>query len=645
MNYLKTLLLISVFVPGFLLLGVLPAYAITPTLSLSTNNQTGDNVQINITGDPNATGVNLFVGTQSIIPLSALNSSGTLSYVLGSAQSENQVATIAPNTMVYVKVGGINGVASNQVQWPYVQNSSATTGALTLSQTALLLNAGQTSTVTANLSSLYLQNNSNPSIANINFNAGQITVQAITYGSTTVNICAVGSTTTCATIAITVQNSGAQQLSFSQNNFSIVAGQSQSVLVSGGTGTYIISNNSNQAAVQASLNGSTVTLLAQNTTSGASNAASITICTTGLSICGIINVSSSTVNSSAISFSQTNPVVPISQSATVTIYGGILGSNFYVASNSNPSLVQANITGNILTLIANPSTGTTTINICAYGGTCGTLTANVSNTGMAGGALSLSQTSISILAGQSANITILGGSTPYTISSANSGNIFNSDINGSVLTIYGVNPGTSNASVCSSAGCTSLSITVNSVNSNSNTPSFSQNNILLNIGQQSTVNVSGAGTFYAANNSSAGVVSISMSGSQIILTGNSAGTTNISICQNNGGCATLYVTVNQPANIAPPVATLVPIATPAPVIAPAGYVFSRNLSFNSSGADVLVLQKYLVAQGFLTATPNGHYGPATVAAVKKLQKANGIKQLGNVGPSTRNFLNNLKISS
>lgn len=40
-----------------------------------------------------------------------------------------------------------------------------------------------------------------------------------------------------------------------------------------------------------------------------------------------------------------------------------------------------------------------------------------------------------------------------------------------------------------------------------------------------------------------------------------------------------------------------------------------------TGADVTALQKALAAKGYLTATPNGRFGPATLAAVKKFQCA------------------------
>ena len=686
------------------------AYAMTPVLSLSATGS-GDNVQINVTGDANVS-VLLFMGSQSAL-LGDTNSGGTFSTVVSSA-------TVVPNGIVsnatvYVKTNGFSGSQSNNASWPYIQSSN-TTSTLTLSQTALLLNAGQTSTITASASYLYLLSNSQPTIANVNFNASQITVQALTYGSTVVNICVVGSTSNCASITITVQNSSSQQLNFSQNNFSIVSGQSIPVTISGGSGYYTISNNSNSSSIQTSLSGSIITLTGISGSSSGSGSSSITVCTTDMADCGIINVSATTLNSTAVSFSQTNPVVPLGQSTTVTIYGGT-GSNFYVSSNSNPSIVQANVNGNILTLIGNASTGTSAISVCAYAGSCGSLTANVSSTGSSG-AISLSQNTIYILAGQSSNITILGGSAPYTISAPNSSNIFNGVVNGNTLTIYGVNPGSATANVCSSVGCTTLSITISSTTSSANPPAFSQNNILLNIGQQTTVYVSGggasSGSYYVSSNSAptvaseqisgsainvvamqAGTASVAIcqsggqcatlyitvsgtsanttaqlvlgqsslslavgqntgvyitgggnynvssnsnstvasaaiSGNSVIVTAISAGTDNISICQNGGQCANLYVTVSGTAQTS--------VTTP---VTTSFLVFSRYLFYGLNGEDVLQLQKILFEKGFLSATPNGHYGRATEAAVKAFQKAHGLSQLGVVGPGTRAILNQI----
>ncbi len=69
------------------------------------------------------------------------------------------------------------------------------------------------------------------------------------------------------------------------------------------------------------------------------------------------------------------------------------------------------------------------------------------------------------------------------------------------------------------------------------------------------------------------------------------------------------------------------------------YVFTKAISLGSSGTEVLELQKRLKSEGYLSATPNGNFGPATQSAVKAYQRAQGLSPLGNVGPATRAALN------
>ncbi len=54
-----------------------------------------------------------------------------------------------------------------------------------------------------------------------------------------------------------------------------------------------------------------------------------------------------------------------------------------------------------------------------------------------------------------------------------------------------------------------------------------------------------------------------------------------------------------------------------------------------SGGPVTLLQNFLFAEGNLSATPNGHFGPATLSAVISFQTARGISSTGYVGPLTR----------
>jgi peptidoglycan hydrolase-like protein with peptidoglycan-binding domain len=64
-----------------------------------------------------------------------------------------------------------------------------------------------------------------------------------------------------------------------------------------------------------------------------------------------------------------------------------------------------------------------------------------------------------------------------------------------------------------------------------------------------------------------------------------------------------------------------------------------SLSRGSEGVQVTVLQNFLNRAGYLSATPNGYFGPATTAAVRAFQASNGLSATGSVGPMTRNAIN------
>lgn len=76
------------------------------------------------------------------------------------------------------------------------------------------------------------------------------------------------------------------------------------------------------------------------------------------------------------------------------------------------------------------------------------------------------------------------------------------------------------------------------------------------------------------------------------------------------------------------------------VLGAATYNFTKNLAIGSRGAEVTMLQQYLVDNGYkLPSGVTGYFGKETRAAVNAFQKARGIAQVGNVGPLTRAALN------
>jgi len=181
-----------------------------------------------------------------------------------------------------------------------------------------------------------------------------------------------------------------------------------------------------------------------------------------------------------------------------------------------------------------------------------------------GSAPTLSQSSVSVNVGQSADVTIYGGSGSYTMYT-NTPNVFQSAIAGDTLTVLGLANGTGTLSVCSSgglgSGCASLNITVGynayptpypypayTPYPTYNQITFSQSSINLNFGQSANVTIYGGsgGSYYLAYNSNSNGIQASLSGSTLYLNALSVytGSNNVVvICTASTNCAALTVTV------------------------------------------------------------------------------------------------------
>jgi len=612
--------------------------AATPTLTLSTQSE-GNNVQLSVAGDPNQSILLSYVKTgigSQVDALGTTNGAGNWSGTVSTS-----AYNIATNSSVYVTLGGVNGQRSSSVAWPTSSAQTTTGSTFTLSPTGVVLTIGQTSTITASNSGtnyLYLSNNSNPQIANVNISGTQITIFANSQGSTVATVCAVGNSANCGSIYITVQNSASAPLTFSQNSVTIAAGQNVPITISGGTGIYMVQNNSNSGAVQTNMNGNVITL----STSSTGGLSSITVCSTNLATCGIINVTVGSVSTAPLSFDKSNPALRIGESTTVTVSGGPTGSVYYLSSNQNTNVATATMPTNSATItLTGVANGSSLITICSSLGNCSSFTVTVSYVS-SGGTLALSQTSMSLLVGQTLSVTISGGTTPYSLLNPTS-SVATASLNGNVLSVSGTGAGTAIVTVCSAgAACVGLSLTVSGIGTVA-APTFSPTSVSTTVGQTVVVGISGNGGYHVSSNNSPTAASVQINGSTAVVYGIGAGGTNALICQNGGQCSTLTVSVAaavstasvntaQTTNTTPTTTTTISV----PV-----YEFTKYLATGSESSEVLQLQKLLVKLGFLTATPNGYFGNATKAALMKFQKKNGLDSLGIVGPATRKALNEI----
>ncbi|MCX6795623.1 MAG: peptidoglycan-binding domain-containing protein [Candidatus Falkowbacteria bacterium] len=672
-----TLCLFSILVP------IGKALATSANLSLSGTGD-GDSVQLSVAGAPNSSVLFSYAkgGVYQTNSLGFTNSSGSFVTTLSTA-----AYGISPNSLVHVNVGGLSGTQSPDVAWPY---SSA--GTLALDKTSIVLPVGQSTVINAqnNGSSLiYLASNSNPIVATVNLTGNQITVIANNYGSTVINVCSQANTTSCASAYINVQNASSKPLAFSQGNVGLGNGQTLMLNIYGGTGTYLLTNNSNSNSIAASINGSNVNLTA-NSSSGSS---AISICSSDLTACGIINATIGTATAPSLSFSQPSPTMSLGQNLVLPITGST--GSYSIFSNSSSNIVNASISGSSLNLNALASGGSTIV-VCSSAGTCGSLTATVIGSNSVSGSLALSQNNLWLSVGQNFSLTVSGGTAPYSvIQDAN--NIASTSINGSIITVTGVNPGSASIGICSAAGaCVNLALLVNGTSAVSNAAiSLNDNQLsLVYPGVDGVVNILGNGSYFVSSNSNSVISLASISGSQVRIIPISPGTNNISVCQNGGQCANLAVTVNAAPAISPAaVSTSSPTSTlsipnntlarspegkiyfisgntreyinsmtelkakygsqkfvnvsaaainviPDKVIASAtAFKFSGSISYGDKGQAVLELQKRLKSAKLYAGALDSKYSLPLVEAVRKYQKNNAIKQTGNIGPMTAAMLN------
>jgi hypothetical protein len=691
------------FVPAYSL------FAMTPTLSLS-NTGSSDSVLLSVTADPNSSVVLSYYSTIA---------TGVQTHTLGTTDVNGKfwqvIGTLAHNISSNGPVSvTVNGSKSVDATWPYVSNgqNSQASNSLSLSQTGLVLGVGETKTLSAlNATSLYLFNNTNPAIVNVSISNSQITVTANSSGTTIFTICA--SASNCASVYVTVQSGTATLLNFSQSNPTIAVGSPVSISIFGGTSLYTLSNNSNENAIKASISGQTLTLTA-NSGSGQS---ALTICTTDGTSCGIVNVTIGQTTSNSLSVSKQNVTLSSGQTDTVTLSGG--NGSYTIKSNSNANSVQATISGSSLSVYG-MNYGTATVIICDQNSNCVSTTVAV-GTGGGGGSITLSQSNLVLVAGQTASVTISGGTAPYDVSS-NATTILKTSLSNNIITITGLYSGVGSVSVCSAqGGCVALTVTVNASNGAGqigNSPGFSQQTASLSVNQNVSITLSGSGGYYVATNTNQSVVTATVAGSALVVTGLALGNANITVCQSTGQCNILPVSVggqtsqvNTNTSATPTlnpslavgqtlqfnltgsasyylsspvsnayIATLsgslltlkaiangsgqvsvcassgacstfavtvtggsdaqIVVSTPSAVTQTTQkYVFSKALDYGDKDDEVVELQKRLAKEGYFKGVYSKRYGEGTVTAMKKFQKAHGLEQLGNLGPASRNILN------
>lgn len=361
-------------------------------------------------------------------------------------------------------------------------------GGLTISPNSINVTAGQSQVVSiyGGSGNYYMSGNTDSSVASVSLSGSQVTIYAYRSGSTTATICT--SYNQCGSLYITVTGSNTGGLYLSQSSVSVNVGQAQSVSVSGGSGNYYISQNTNSSVASASVAGAVINVYGQN-----AGTTTVTVCSQ-YSQCASFIVTVGGYNSGSIYFSQNNVSIDRGQNTSVVIYSTGGGSNFYVSSNDNPGVVTASINGNALSLFG-ASGGTARISICANNSSgCGTLTVTVTNTNS--GQLILSENNLSLSVGQSRVISSYGAQNNQLYVSANSNpSVASASVNGSSVTVYAQNSGTTYITVCVSLGmsaCANITVQVSGY-SNGGVITLMQTYYTLSVNQYTNMSLQATG--------------------------------------------------------------------------------------------------------------------------------------------------------
>ncbi len=371
------------------------------------------------------TSLNLSTGQSATV--SAYNYSGGYLYISSNSNSGVALASVSGSVITLYALGSgsstviVCGGSSSQCGSIYVTvNGSGSSGSLYLSQTNLSLNQGQSSNIIISGSgSYYISTNSNLSVVSATISGSSLFLSALESGSSTVTVCQSSGYSGCASVYVTVNGgSGGSAVYFSPGSVSLSTGQNTSVVISSsynnGYNGYYISNNSNSYVVTATISGSSLNLYGQ--TAGNS---SITVCQSSGGGCGTLYVTVGTgYYSGSITLSQTSLTLTSGQTDSVNIYGS---GSYYISTNSNPAIVSAAISGNVLNLYPSTSAGTSTVTVCQSSGNgCASLyvtTAGYNGSGNGNGGLYFTTTTPLPLmtVGQYYNyqLQVSGGQAPY----------------------------------------------------------------------------------------------------------------------------------------------------------------------------------------------------------------------------------------
>lgn len=188
-------------------------------------------------------------------------------------------------------------------------------------------NQSQTVTVTGGSGSYYISSNTNPSAAAVSLQSGSLYVTGLNSGTSSVTVCQSNNSSVCGIMTVTIAGgtSNTGSITFSNSSPALALNQTQSITISGGSGTYYISSISNPSAITLNLSGTQL-----NLTGTAAGSSTLSICQTGSSTCASLTATvsaSGAATSTGISIVTPPPVTTVSSSPSTYANGTLINEN------------------------------------------------------------------------------------------------------------------------------------------------------------------------------------------------------------------------------------------------------------------------------------------------------------------------------
>jgi len=330
----------------------------------------------------------------------------------------------------------------------------------------------------------------------------------------------------------------------SSPSITLSPGGSQSFTVTGGTPPYTVAS-SNPSVASVSSNSATGPF----TITAGSTLGSTTVTVTDTHGASY-TVAVQNAVATPLAVSPTSITGAIGNNLALTVIGGI---GPYTAVSSNGSVATVSVSGSLVSVIP-VSAGSTVITIRDATGTI--VTVPVTVTASTTNPLAVSPTALTGAIGDNLSLSLSGGTGSYTAISSNT-NIATVSVNGSLVSVTPVSAGSATITIHDTSGATATAaVTITATGTNL---AVSPTSISGVIGNHLMLTVSGGVAPYQAVSSNTNVATVSVNGSQVLVTAVGAGGSGapasaaiITITDSRGNIVTATVTINPTFAVTPP---------------------------------------------------------------------------------------------